>query len=566
MTYLDRPRLHFAGRFQATPSTVNNDVANYLGPVADGGWNPEGGAIWRLVGCRVTGIRYGDAPPADGSDPVAEALVLDAADQVSAKLVDLDPEQQLASQIWGLMVRLVDVQGQTLAAGHFRPASFVDLGRRCPSAAGMASLGAVYQSTLEDPEWPGLDRSPFLQQLHRRSAGRLSIKFNVDGYQPDPTADEFTYGRVVGTIGPSFADEPRHFVASRVLRGAGTFAAAKVDAGGSSVAVDLGNSLPTASPGGPLAPAQDGYAIAVFQNDQWTPLAPFDHTETGFYESTAGVIEAPLDDAGLAAVAAGHLGVLDGTAAVLQEAASRINVRADQLVFRLNPGDEATVELVASSAGQPPTSPLTISLALGGRLGVREPTTALSFPATVQTDADGRARFTLRAASPDGVRAAEGLDSQVYGVAWSLPADQAPTPPNHWESLSVLVWDDYPDVDRPTWYEHVQPILDQYGRLYPVMARIVDLSDYNSVLEHIDLMALSFNLPISDPNHMPVTRDLSRAKHELLRRWFEAPLLGRRPPAVASRAGMERGPAEGAEPRQLDELTRAKSGREDRRA
>ena len=565
MTYLDRPRLHFAGRFQATPSTVNNDVANYLGPVTDSGWNPEGGAIWRLVGCRVSGVRHSEALPPGASDPVAEALVLDAADRVSAKLVDLDPEQQLASQIWGLVVRLADTQGETLVAGHFRPASFVDLGRRCPSAGGMASLGAFYQSTLDDLEWPGLDGSPFLQQLHRRSPRRLSIKFNVDGYQPDPAADDFTYGRVAGTIGPSFAEEPRHFVAGRVLRGGGTFAAAKLDAEHGSLIVDLGNSLPTASAGGPLAPAQDGYALAVFQNDRWNRLAPVDHTSPGFYESTAGVVETPLDDAGLAAVGAGHLGVLDGTVAILQEAASRIQVRADQLVFRLNPGDEATVELTASSAGEPPGSPLTLSLALGGRLGVREPTTALSFPSTVQTDESGRARFTLRAASPGGVRAPQGLASQVYGVAWALPADLAPAPPNPWEFLSVLVWDDYPDVDRPTWYAHVQPILEQYGRLYPVMARIVDLSDYKSVLEHIDLMALSFNLPTSDPNHMPVTRDLSRAKHELLRRWFEAPLLGRRPPAVASRARAAPGAAL-AGAAELDELTRAKSGREDRHA
>lgn len=565
MAYLDRPRLHFSGRFQATPSTINNFVANYLGPLTRRGWNPEGGAMWRLVGCRVTGTDYRDAPPADGTDPVSEARVLDAADRVSAKLVDLDPDQQMASEIWGLVVRLVDSQGEPLLAGCFRPASFVDLWGRCPSANGMASLGAFYQSTLEDLEWPGLDRSAFLRQLRRRSAGRLSIKFNVDGYQPDPAADDFSYGRVVGTIGPAFADEPRHFVAGRTMRSSTTFAPAKVDIERSSLIVDLGNSLPTVAPGDALAPAAEGYAVAVLLDGQWRPLAPLDHTRAEFYESTAAVVEAPLDDAGLAAVAAGHLGVLDGSSVFLREAASRINVRADQLVFRLNPGDEATVELVATSAGQPPGSPLTLSLALGGRLGVREPADALSFPSTVTTDAGGRARFTLRAASPGGVRAGQGVDGQVYGVAWALPGGQAPTPPNPWEFLSVLVWDDYPAVDRPTWYEHVQPILEQYGRLYPVMARIVDLSDYHSVLQHIDLMALSFDLPVGDPNHMPVTRDLSRAKHELLRRWFDAPLLGRRPPPVARRAGDPEG-APAADAEQLDELTRAKSGRDNPRA
>ena len=566
MTYLDSPRLHFAGRFQATPSTVNNDVANYLGPVADVGWNPEGGAMWRLVGCRVTGVRYRDAAPPVANDPVNGGLVLDAADQVSAKLVDLDPEQQLASQVWGLAVRLVGREGETLLGGRFRPTNFVDLWRRCASAGGMASLGACFQSTLEDLDWAGLAGSSFLQQLQERSAGRLSIKFNIDGYQPDAAADDFTYGRLVGTIGPSAEEEPRHFVAGRSLRGGGAFAPARVDFDRGSMIVDLGNTLPTASPGGPLAPAADGYAVAVFHGDQWHPLASVDHTVPDFYESTAGVVETPLDHAGLGVVAAGRLGVLDGTQPVLQEAPSRLYVRADQLVFRLNPGDEATVDVVATSAGEPPGSPVTISLALGGRLGVREPGTALSFPPTVETDAGGRARFTLRAASPGGVRAADGLRSQVYGVAWSLPADQAPAPPNPWEFLSVLVWDDGARVDRPTWFEHVEPILSQYGRLYPVMARIVDLSDYNSVLEHIDLMALSFDLPVDDPNHMPVTRDMSRAEPDLLRRWFEAPLLGRRPPALAPRTAEAAEPAAGYRAAEVDEFTRAKSGLEDRRA
>lgn len=29
MSYLNGLRLHFAGRFQAAPSTVNNDIAHY---------------------------------------------------------------------------------------------------------------------------------------------------------------------------------------------------------------------------------------------------------------------------------------------------------------------------------------------------------------------------------------------------------------------------------------------------------------------------------------------------------------------------------------------------------
>lgn len=566
MTYLETPRLHFAGSFQAAPSTVNNAVENYLGPVTDAGWNAEGTGVWRPDGCVVTGVCTADtADPADPddpatSDPVAGAALLGGA-QVSAKLVDLDPEQQLASQIWGLTVRLVAEGGRALLSGRFVPASFVDLWRRCTTAGGMIALGAFFQSTLEDLQWDGLDSSAFLRRLHDRSPDRLSIKFNVDGYQPNPADPRFTRGRLVGTIGPSAPSEPRHFVARRLLRGAGVFAPATVDAGRKRLFVDLGNALPTAAPGGRLAPAAAGYSIAVRVGTDWHGLATVDPTTDGFYEQTAGVVTVDLSDDQVVAVSAGHLGFLDGDEVRAQEAESRAVARADQLVFRLNPGDLETVELWVAVAGQPPP-PVSLTLVPGGGLGEREPAGALSFPTTVETDADGRATFELRAGDPGGARTGDGLDGQVYGLGWALPDDLVPEPSDPFEFLSVLVWDRYPDVAQPTWYGHVQPILSIYHRLYPVMSRIVDLSDYDSVLEHLDIMALSFNLPVSDPNHMPVTRDLSCAKHDMLRRWFEAPLRGRRPPAVAAQTRDERAAARkpSATPGGFDDLRSAKSG------
>jgi len=557
MTYLDSPRLHFAGSFQAAPSTVNNSVENYLGPVGDAGWNPEGTGVWRPDSCVVTAIHDG-GPTAD--DPLLGVAVLGGA-HVSGKLVDLDPEQQLASQIWGFTIRLVAADGRELLSGRFVPTSFVDLWPRCPSAGGMTALGAVFQSTLEDLHWDGLDASPALRRLHDRSPHRLSIKLNVDGYQPVATDPRFTRGRLVGTIGPSSPEEPRHFVARRLLRGDGIFAAASVDPAAKRLSVDLGNALPTSSPRGPLAPAASGYAVALRTNGGWRDLMPVDLTAPDAYERTAGLVDADLSDQDLAAVEAGHLGLRDGDTVLAQEAGSRVVARADQLVFRLNPGDVQTVHLWVAVAGHPPPAPVRLTLDHGGGLGPRDPVAGLAFPPSVETDADGRASFELTAGDPGRVRAAQGLDGQVYGVGWSLPADLEPEAPDPWDFLSVLVWDHYPHVAKPTWHEHVEPLFAIYHRLYPVMARILDLSDYDSVLEHLDLVALSFNLPISDPNHMPVTRDLSRAKHQMLSRWFEAPLRGRRPPAVAPQVRAPAPPAKsGPPPGDFERLRAVKSG------
>ena len=49
---------------------------------------------------------------------------------------------------------------------------------------------------------------------------------------------------------------------------------------------------------------------------------------------------------------------------------------------------------------------------------------------------------------------------------------------------------------------------------------LVDLGDYGSVSAHRGLLQLAFSLPVSDPNYMPVTRDLSSAKRDTLLKWL----------------------------------------------
>ncbi len=73
MTYLSFPRLHFSGRFQADPSTVNNDPEHFdskkfkssyqlpeKGSKANGWWNPMGSGDWRFSDCVVNKVYYQD--------------------------------------------------------------------------------------------------------------------------------------------------------------------------------------------------------------------------------------------------------------------------------------------------------------------------------------------------------------------------------------------------------------------------------------------------------------------------------------------------------------------------
>jgi hypothetical protein len=87
--------------------------------------------------------------------------------------------------------------------------------------------------------------------------------------------------------------------------------------------------------------------------------------------------------------------------------------------------------------------------------------------------------------------------------------------------ISILVFSrkDVPDV--PTWYRDIQQLFTQYGNLYPIMGKyVVNLSDYHDVVQRIRILALAFSLPIEDPNHMPVTRDLGAGDRATILKWF----------------------------------------------
>lgn len=69
--------------------------------------------------------------------------------------------------------------------------------------------------------------------------------------------------------------------------------------------------------------------------------------------------------------------------------------------------------------------------------------------------------------------------------------------------------------------DDVYPIFKQYANLYPVMTEnFVDLENYYEVKEHLKAINMSLRLPMSHPNHMPVTRDLSASKRQVTLEWL----------------------------------------------
>ena len=382
ISHLNSLRLHFAGQFQANVSTVNNDPLHFdnsqflpsyqtmQAAVAMNGWfNPAGDAAWRLIRCKVTSVAMPNAVP---DDPILACLVADSESHATAKLVDLDPEQQLVSEIWGLQVRITDPSGKTLLSGNFEPL-VMDIWDPAASAGsgGDQVAGAMYQSVLTDLKWADVSSSAFLLALKAAAAdGLLSIKFNVDGINLSYGSPDFMCGRIVGTIGPATVAEPHHFVMGRQFmasaRMGGSFFApagqlnfcvARLDQALKTVFLDLGNALRTPTAGGVMSdlgsitlrcppPAGGGQALemVVVTDDPNDPAA---YTQRDWYTRTAGIVELPLDSSltaeQLTALANSPLSLCltlaSGTLLpAVSEWSDGIYVGLTGSVFRMNPG------------------------------------------------------------------------------------------------------------------------------------------------------------------------------------------------------------------------------------
>jgi hypothetical protein len=581
MSYLNALRLHFSGKFQAAVSTVNNDPAHFDNAtfkpefqVRPGGWwNPRGDANWRMIGCNITSAWLESGAPAAASDPVLQCTIADSDLTAAAKLADLDPAQQMVSEIWGLVIRIADATGNTLLHGNFEHASFISIWQRWPGAGGSGAACATYQSVLTDLEWGDVSGSPFLAALRAASAdGLLSIKFNVDAYDGNLQSPTFTLGRVAGTIGPASKGEPRHFVLGRHFMttngnpggffspaGQINFCEAALDSKTAKLYLDLGNALPVASKGGP--PTNIGalsLAYITFDNNGNSIFNPVggttvDYLAPGWYETTAGLVTLPTTGSfpklDLENIAQNPLAIMltpqgGNPTPSITEPTVGLYLRADRFVYRMNPGESASIDLYATNLGVPYTNAVVIayldSTGIGGGPQIGVPTNALEFPSSLMTDSNGRATLTVKADDPRNPRGF--IDGQVYGIRAVLadtlpPALQYPFNPS--EFISFLVWDEFKG-DPPVWFGNLQPVFQQYANLYPIMQRFLDLASYDSICENLIPLRIAFGLGMEDANSMPVTRDLSASKRKAILTWLTKlgpdgkPLLGAPPPLVAA--------------------------------
>jgi hypothetical protein len=433
----------------------------------------------------------------------------------------------MVSQIWGLQVRIT-VSTTEYLEGYFRAAPFNDIWQRlqnAPQDAGDTIYSAFYQSVLDYVTWSDQISSPLLKSLQQASPAALSIKFTVDSFQANSAQPDFTQGRIVGTIGPAWADEPPNFVIGRLLRPSQSgppvyYAPARVDKVRSRLLVDLSNSIPTdANANGAPVNLGDLKAAIAIPSQPAILLSDINYSEQA-YNTFAGVQEFPLDSQQLAQIASNPIAVVqmnptDPNAApqtLLQENANGAYVFATEVVHRMDPGDTDAIDLIATLFGERAANQ-TIALQLASGKPVR----ALSFPKSVKTNDDGRASFALTAGNPNNPR--KFIDGQVYqvGFSWDKENDQQ-FPPDPNNALSAHVYNTY---DKAPVWENVAPVLQQYAKLYPFMNNLLHISGPSTIQANIAAFKMVLNIPMTDPRYMPVTRDMSRDKRQLIIDWLD---------------------------------------------
>lgn len=613
MSFLNPVRLVFSGTFQADVSTVNNDVRHYDNAtfepsyqefqtkVSDNGWwNPTGSGAFRLIDCRVVGLGFEDGSFTNepGADPAMGLLIGGSNSRTSGKLVDIDPQWQLASQPWGLDVRLTNGTVPAFFGGRFQPNAFRDLwfSRSIGQSNDMAA-SAYFQSILEGVSWDErAGDSKFLTQLRAATGdGLLSIRFSTCAYNGNVNDPRFTLGTVVGTIGPCTAEEPASFVRGRrfvpatiappypggpsnPVSWAGiTYFTGLVNEAHRTAYLDLSNALQITDNAGTsndIGPMTLGILRdpsiaegALVTSDTFLPIAEVPYRDKGWLLKTAGIFAATLTGEQLALAKDHPLALVTvplpvpagndaaGGFVAIREAADGVFVCAEPSVFRIDDEGKATSFVYATRYGRPmPEVPIAVTqtgpvpdLGGGGNgstdpsapipvIGVPEAAVEVAgqASATLNTNTDGIATLDLATHDPGYPRGY--IDGQIYLLDYRIPgqSDMA-RPPFDYIVLHVRSAFQVP-ID-PTWND-IAPTMTQYGNLYPIMSKfLVDLGDPKSVVRHADILHLAFSLDEGDPNYMPVTRDLSAPKRETILAWLDKVKAGKHEVEAAVAAG-----------------------------
>ncbi|RKG62478.1 hypothetical protein D7X30_04105 [Corallococcus sp. AB011P] len=401
------------------------------------------------------------------------------------------------------------------------------------------------------------------------------INYTTKEPLPQQPLFNFNYGKLVGSVGPCLDDEPTFAVPARTLaqiphpRPAvnAWWALAQLNLDSTpSLTLDLGNSLPVQWPGRSLWTEKLGtlslaYYTGSGDSKTYTTIVPsIDYSNPDFIDKQSGMLVVTnfggvdpksLANLPLALRSTTGTGTDAVTLTLLEENSEGLSLRADQFIYRMNPGMQTTpgfqlgetntLNLYVRKFGRiegteqwkialhtlTPAEAADYTLKTLGTQGtngiseknISTPENILALSPNVVSVTGGKATVTLTAADPKNPRLY--VDGQVYFTRYTFSPTVADYKQDPNDLVSVQIYQQTPITGTPTWVNGIGDILRQYGMLYPVMGRF-QLWTYDGIINNREKIARVLGLDISQPLHMPVSRDLSAIKLKLILDWFNA--------------------------------------------
>lgn len=548
----------------------------------DGYWNPNGTGAFRLIDTTVTRARVA-IDDAGTSDPACGLYLNAQQARTSAKLVDLDVQWQFGSIIFGLKVVLTDGTTEYMR-GDYRPAPFRDVffGRKPTGkgAVGSETASARFTSILTHVEFTdAAAASPTLMALKATAEANgncVAINFMTASFDKDTT-----FGFLSGAIGPWQSGDPLSFVAGRRFGVEGTSSdgaspgmSNKYNVGyfdavldGDHFSADLSNAVPLTSDNQVKDIGDLSFAIlnkpdtvegldtksptvsATLQTGQTVDAAdvtvlgtiPY-RDDTWLWGGESGLVHLTLTSDQAVKAASAPLAVVrpdgDQYTIISRETAGGLFARADNFEFRMDPTKTAAVSdksrVLAVQYGKPLSGAVLSTSrqkktsggqAFDGPEQPKIPIPDVNFPADKikitgyqTTGADGWAEFGLEAFDPCNPR--EYVDGQIFQFNYGFPVTTTFSAP-FVEMIVAHVRNAVDVPEQPDWDKDVAPFMQQYDNLYPVMSKwLFSLGDPEVVAAHAKILSFAFERPFDDPNHMPVTRDMSAGKRQIILNWL----------------------------------------------
>lgn len=650
MSYLHTPRLIFSGDFLADVSTVNNDPAHYDNEIfapnfqeprvgkekknMNGWWNPEGGSVFNFQNCTVQQYELSDGTVVSEGDELIGQLIRGADGRTTGKMVDLDPQQQMCSELWAVQLRILTKAGHLLVEGDLEAVGFRDLQVRQFSETDLAnfetikdgllgksrSIPKLFSAAMSKSEVDGIDalstsaislqqkeaaNPPYTQNGQSRGApwttvlknikwgrkasshpffkalkekthdNKLAVNLTGFGYYYAHNDGRFSFGKILGAIGPWFRNEPLTFAPARRLFGTFSYknsgnrlvnffqySNCLFEPAQRRLTVDVGGSFPIANAIGKITLDQSFYLAVSHKTVNWGAsiygykILEEDYTIIGEipYEKgdnwlldTGGIVTfnqlseevmGKLPNHQLLLLTKGEDGNYYG---IGREAKNGYLLRPDNFVQRIDYLQNKYVYVYAYQWGQPIESKIKVNLepqqdAYTDSIypnGVETkcqipamgtPQDGLTFEETITTNENGRAILKVTGNKIEYPRVY--IDGQIYYLTFEQE-NSLDDSLEYTNQVNIHLRSYYEAPENPTW-DDIKETLQQYSNLYPIMSKfLVDLGDPEGMKKAREIMIFAFSQPIEDSMHMPVTRDLSESKRTAILRWLEG-----QPPSV----------------------------------